>query len=456
LTAQDTSNEHMKVSQCSFEAQDAAFSAWLSGRVSFEGEDCLLAEGSLLAEYRITSFLGRGGSGEVYAAKHEKLGSTVAIKILYKVTPSMRVRFEREAKILAEKRYREFPQFIAYGEYEGHPYLIEELLVSRQLPFTDKDVAEFLIKVATAVGRLHEMGFIHRDIKPDNILWRKSGEPVLIDMGLACLDESGRKEPSTLSMADGRPLAVGTLGYAAPEQLIGGMVDAATDIHALGVLANACFSSNPSSTWGRIIRRSASSLASQRYHSTNGFIHAIRNRHRLRNWLIGIGSLAAAAAVCVLCVMSVGNVLWDQSMKLAGRLYPEDRSFSILPIDETELMPLAELGISGWGMGGTNSCPVVFIQKLAYSGDFDEHKELQSKIGATYGGKTLVCEEEVSNSVLRVEIDNWREGEWLLYTYRKLFLVGDAIYQVSGQTQMRYKDRDRDKLKLVVDSFKAR
>ena len=62
----------------------------------------------------------------------------------------------------------------------------------------------------------------------------------------------------------------------------------------------------------------------------------------------------------------------------------------------------------------------------------------------------------MTNSVLRVEIDNWREGERLLYTYRKLFAAGNVIYQVSGQTQMRTKDRDRAKLKSVVDSFKVR
>ena len=119
-------------------------------------------------------------------------------------------------------------------------------------------------------------------------------------------------------------------------------------------------------------------------------------------------------------------------------------------------MPLDELGIAGWGMGGTGDCPVVFVQKLAYSGDFGQHKELQSRLGATYGGRTTVCEEEVTNSVLRVEIDDWREGERLLYAYRKLFVAGDVIYQVTGHTLMCTKERDRDKLMMVVDSFKVR
>ncbi len=433
-----------------------AFDAWLSERTHCEMEDHLLNEGEVLAEYRVVAFLCRGGCGEVYSARHEKLGSMAAIKILFKDTQAMRMRFEREAKILAEKRYREFPQFIAYGDHKGLPFLVEELLVPRDLPSTDKEVATFLIKVATAVGRLHGMDFIHRDIKPDNILWRKSVEPVLIDMGLACSDGEERKSATPLSIVDGKPLAVGTPGYAAPEQLIGGKVDAATDIHALGVLANACFLNNPPREWSRIIRRSASTIASQRYRSTDEFIRAVKNRHRIRNWSAGVFSVVAFCAIVGVWFKEVETVWWKHSMKRSGRLYPADCSFSILPIDNTELMPLDALGIVGWGMGEADDCPVVFVQRLAYDGDFNLYKELQSKLGATYGGRTTVCEDEVTNSVLRIEIDDWREGEHLLYTYRKLFVSGDVIYQVSGQTQMRTKDRDRAKLKSVVDSFMLR
>ena len=446
----------MNETQSLSDNNEAAFDAWLAGRTPEADGDFLLPQGTTLAEYRVCDFLGRGGCGEVYSARHERLGSMAAIKILFKDTPQMRVRFEREAKILAEKRYREFPLFISYGEHEGRPYIIEELLSSRPLPSKDADVAEFLIKVATAVGRLHGMGLIHRDIKPDNILWRQGGEPVLIDMGLACADKEGRKCATPLSMADGKPMAVGTPGYAAPEQLLGGEVDAAADIHALGVLANACFSSKPSHAWCRIIRRASSSIAAQRYRSTGEFIRAVKNRHRVRNWAMIVSPIAALCAIVGVGLSSAENAWWEYSMKLSGRLYPPDRSFSILPIDDTELMPLDELGIAGWGMGGTDDCPVVFVQRLAYDGDFAIHKELQSKLGATYGGRTTVCDEEVTNSVLRVEIDDWREGDRLLYTYRKLFVAGNVIYQVSGQTQMRTKDRDRAKLKSAVDSFRLR
>jgi len=132
------SNGYMSTNHDLQERNEDTFDAWLAGRVSQEADnhlladdnhlladddhllandDRLLADGTVLSEYKVVAFLGRGGCGEVYSARHEKLGSMAAVKILRKDTPSMRLRFEREAQILAKKRYREFPQFIAYGEY---------------------------------------------------------------------------------------------------------------------------------------------------------------------------------------------------------------------------------------------------------------------------------------------------------------------------------------------------
>ena len=113
----------MSANQYQKGGNEDTFDAWLAGRVSQEADDRLLTDGTVLSEYKVVALLGRGGCGEVYSARHEKLGSMAAIKILFKNTPQMRIRFEREAKILAEKRYREFPLFISYGEYKGHPYI---------------------------------------------------------------------------------------------------------------------------------------------------------------------------------------------------------------------------------------------------------------------------------------------------------------------------------------------
>ena len=96
------------------ENEGDAFDAWLSDRVSHEGEDCLLAEGVVLSEYKIVAFLGRGGCGEVYSARHERLGSMAAIKILRQDTPPMRMRFERE--LPANDRTQRFQLHIEGGQ----------------------------------------------------------------------------------------------------------------------------------------------------------------------------------------------------------------------------------------------------------------------------------------------------------------------------------------------------
>lgn len=139
------------------------------------------------------------------------------------------------------------------------------------------------------VEELHRRGFIHRDIKPGNVMVRPStGECVIIDMGLAKERGETRLPVDTLSIVDGRAVGVGTPGFSAPEQFAGGEISAATDIHALGVLANVCFGGKPPRAWIGIIRRSTSSIPSQRYASIAQFSRAIRLRHAVLWWLAGI------------------------------------------------------------------------------------------------------------------------------------------------------------------------
>ena len=151
----------------------------------------------------------------------------------------------------------------------------------RPLPSADRAVAQYLLKVCVGVGRLHSLGLVHRDIKPQNILQRgETGEPVLIDFGLVkavTLPVAHRGE--SLSIVNGKAVGVGTPRYAAPEQFAGGEISPAADIHALGILANDCFGGNPPRCWARIIRRSTSSIPSQRYGSVAQFAKAIRHRH---------------------------------------------------------------------------------------------------------------------------------------------------------------------------------
>ena len=273
---------------------------------------CRFAAGTIFGDWRVTAFIGRGGNGEVYCAEHILLGTSAALKVLVRDEPRAKERFLCEAKLLSELKSKSFPQFYSYGEANGCPYLTMELLEPGELPSGDRNVARFLLSVCDAVAELHSLGYIHRDIKPSNILWRKS-TPVLVDLGLAKKLSATTNAPTlraSVSLRETTPTlgGVGTPGYGAPEQMERGEATVAADIHALGVLADACFRGNPPRTWARIIRRATSSIPAHRYPSVVAFARAIRRR----NLLLGVSAFVAVIALSGLC-LSCFYSWWTQS-----------------------------------------------------------------------------------------------------------------------------------------------
>ena len=273
---------------------------------------CRFAAGTIFGDWRLTAFIGRGGNGEVYCAEHVSLGTSAALKVLARDEPRAKERFVREAKLLSELKSTSFPQFYSYGEANGCPYLAMELLEPGDLPAGDRNVARFLLSVCDAVAELHSRGYIHRDIKPSNILWRTGttggspvAVPVLADLGLvkSITTSDGRRSTSDVTLG-----GVGTPGYGAPEQMERGEATVASDIHALGVLADACFRGNPPRTWARIIRRATSSIPAHRYPSVAAFARTIRWRHL---WHVAAAGISAVALSGILlpCFYS----WWTQS-----------------------------------------------------------------------------------------------------------------------------------------------
>jgi len=269
----------------------------------------VLRDGDVVAGWRITAFLGRGGSGEVYrverlpAADAPPEPSPAALKILAKDADTARARFVREAELLAKMNNPAFPRFIAKGEADGRPWLVTELLEPHILPSTDAEAADFLLKLCEGVAALHRMGYIHRDIKPGNILWRGSA-PVLIDLGLVKdVTRNFKAEGTSISLINGHVAGVGTPGYSAPEQLAGDAVSPTADIHALGMLARECFNGRPPSAWERVIRRAVSSVPAYRYPGIAAFARAVRRRHLRRNLAF------AACGVALICIALAGLAL---------------------------------------------------------------------------------------------------------------------------------------------------
>jgi len=276
-------------------------------------EPTLLAVGDAVGDWRVLAFIGRGGCGEVYRVRHARLGVVAAMKVLSRDDAASRGRLRREAKILAEHSHPAFPRFLGYGETDACAYLVIELLEEMPLPNADRDVARYLCKVCEGVASLHGLGLVHRDIKPSNVLQRgATGQPVLIDLGLVKdTTLSPVHEGVSLSVVDGRTHGVGTPRYSAPEQFAGGTISPAADVHALGMLANECFGGKPPRPWERIIRRSTSSIPSQRYATVDEFVRAVRARHR--------GRFAIAACLVPAALATLVAVGWTTARASALR-----------------------------------------------------------------------------------------------------------------------------------------
>ncbi len=298
-------------------------------------------DGETFGNWRVTAFIGKGGNGEVYRVVHVSLGTSAALKVLVRDEPRARERFVREARLLSELKSASFPQFFEYGEANGYAYLVMELLEPGDLPTGDREVARFLRQVCDAVAELHACGIVHRDIKPSNILWRIGGThspllghpfhgqpsvggyvasavPVLADLGLAKDIATSDVGHPTSDITQG---GVGTPGYGAPEQMERGEASVASDIHALGVLADRCFDGKPPRTWRRIIERATSSIPERRYPSVAAFIRAIRWRNFLRTAgfsafaVLLLGAIAASVAVW----LAMGGGEWIKWRRLCER-----------------------------------------------------------------------------------------------------------------------------------------
>jgi hypothetical protein len=193
-----------------------------------------------LPEYEIEQELGRGAMGVVYLGRHKRLDRTVAIKELpanFAGDDHVRSRFRTEAKVLAALDH---PHIVPVYDFVEKDDLL--VLVMEELPggtvwerftstgFTPPQACAVVMATAAGLEHAHEQEILHRDVKPDNLMFARDGSLKVTDFGIAKVVGGGQ----TLATVDGGVL--GTPAYMSPEQAKGGEVGPAADVYAAGTM----------------------------------------------------------------------------------------------------------------------------------------------------------------------------------------------------------------------------
>jgi tRNA A-37 threonylcarbamoyl transferase component Bud32 len=192
-----------------------------------------------VGRYKIKSELGRGGMATVYRAFDPISNREVAIKILPRELLNnlvTRARFKRELKLIASLEHPAIvPVYDVGGEDDHQPFFVMRYMAGGSLSemikkgrFSLRDAALIIERLASALDHAHSKGIIHRDIKPDNVLFDSSHNPYLSDFGVAKFTE-------TMVSNTGREV-IGTPAYISPEQALGENVDHRADIYGLGAM----------------------------------------------------------------------------------------------------------------------------------------------------------------------------------------------------------------------------
>ncbi|MEM8993216.1 MAG: serine/threonine-protein kinase, partial [Acidobacteriota bacterium] len=245
-----------------------------------------LSAGDAVGPWRIEEWLGAGGMGEVYRVSRTEgdFHQTAALKRMRGAPTAGTARFVRERQLLARLEHPHIARLIDGGSASGHEFMVVELVegdalhddcAARDLPEHAR-LALFL-QLCSAVAHAHSRLVLHRDIKPRNVLVTAAGDVKLIDFGVAhSLDDVEEDR--------GAPL---TLAYAAPEQLAGGPISAATDLYAMGLLLHevltgrrlergAAVDPGLSADLRAILARALERDPARRYASADGFAEDLR------------------------------------------------------------------------------------------------------------------------------------------------------------------------------------
>jgi WD40 repeat protein len=196
--------------------------------------------GTRVGDYELLREIGRGGMGVVYEARHSGLKRKVALKILpwsEFASEEQRERFRREAEAAARLNHANIVSVYEWGNHGGCPFMAMQLVENPRTladeigkgPMPPREAARIIAKVARGVHYSHQHGVLHRDIKPGNILIDANREPLLVDFGVARMEDAAFRLTHT-------DLVCGTPSYMPPEQAAGGDFTTASDVYSLGAV----------------------------------------------------------------------------------------------------------------------------------------------------------------------------------------------------------------------------
>src|SRR5918999_1264821 len=206
-------------------------------------EETDLVREALAAEYEIIEELGRGGMAMVYRARDRHLEREVAIKVLpfsLAFDSEFVERFQREARTAAQLEHPNIIPIYRVGRSGRVIYFVMKFLrggslstlLGNRKKLTPPEIRRLLLEAGSALGYAAQRGIVHRDIKPDNIMFDEFGQSVLTDFGIAKA-ASGQK-------LTGTGMSIGTPHYMSPEQARAQPIDGRSDIYSLGIVAYQC------------------------------------------------------------------------------------------------------------------------------------------------------------------------------------------------------------------------
>ncbi len=214
--------------------------SWRGGELMGTTATHRLTTGSVIDGFTIGELAHRGGMARLWHVTRPDIDFPIVMKVPMigeGDDPAAIVSFEMEQMILPRLSGPHVPRFVANGDFSTQPYIVMERLpgaslypMLERLPLPPDEVAALGASIATALSALHRQFVVHLDVKPSNVLFRETGEAVLIDYGLA------RHTQLPDLMDEEFRLPYGTAPYMAPEQVMGTRSDYRSDLFALGVL----------------------------------------------------------------------------------------------------------------------------------------------------------------------------------------------------------------------------